>query len=1003
MATYIPGAKQFVPNVQPFTPDYKFLSNVLQTKETRYDAGYKALNDIYGKVVYADLSRGDTREVRDQFANQLGPKLEKISGLDLSLSQNVQAAKGIFQPFFEEDLIVRDLVNTQAYRDQVRYANLLQTSPDKSQRQLWWSTGVEEMQYRMEDFINATPEEALNMAPVRYTVNPDLYQKTLDFFEEQGFNVSREIIGPSGNYRITTNTGDDITEAAFQMAYKALADDPQVINGYFTDAYVRSRRYADQAIESGLYNSVPEARRAWAIETINGAHAELGARLVNQKNAITAAEANIRSWEDYKKQVGIIPGSMDDMAYRKAMSMYQTLQQQYEDTASTLAEDEALKNSGSLEGLTNRAYNMLMQTNMRNDIFAAVQNYMKLNEQIEIKEDQFALEKQKHKYNLIELQVKSNYDRDLKILEAQLEGKGAINPMAQAFATTVVPGGAGATSYMVDEDGDPIDPKDFDYISSNTTEAARFAEDIYEESVNAVLNFIDKAGEYKDGYFQYNSKNYTSETLRDFLLQRDENGNYINSQDGEQLFETYYNNVTKGTPIGLQNNKFVDLASKPDLLSELMYEFENVNGRKLKLDKAIMNANKSYQDILTTAIDTEDGEGLRNKAEEYGIDIPSIIATTRNGASEVLSYDDFLISYGQQITEAYLNSEGYSSTGNPDYKKLPGVYKNRQILLNRAAKEVREIYNAQRDLINGAIGGVLSVDPQKGDVSAQVYKPVSVNAYMYDQPQTAGDMFVGPVYQSFLDPNSSQNAGEALYYNRQISLLGEGEIFYHMGDIGKQENVDIEETDPIAEAIAEQWAISFRQNIGKESKVQDLPTANLKYAPIYGPRDEKAKNTAAYVLEYNAEWLSGLKDKVPGLTEDNLTDYTTVSILFNQNKDINPKRLGAYNFSPYLTQVDEADNNMYKMTIPNGGEYEIVKRNGEYRMSTYGYQYNMNTGSYETLNPITINLTQEAAQRNLPVEEYTNGVVREINKRLFTTANSNLSAKKSNYKSQSNQ
>ena len=80
MATYIPGVQSYLPNFQPFTPDYKFLSNVLDVKTQKYNTNYKAVNDLYSKVVYGDLSRGDTQAMRDQFANNLGPKLQQISG-----------------------------------------------------------------------------------------------------------------------------------------------------------------------------------------------------------------------------------------------------------------------------------------------------------------------------------------------------------------------------------------------------------------------------------------------------------------------------------------------------------------------------------------------------------------------------------------------------------------------------------------------------------------------------------------------------------------------------------------------------------------------------------------------------------------------------------------------------------------------------------------------------------------------------------------------------------
>ena len=46
MATYIKGSKSYVPDIKPLTPDYKFLSAVLETRTDKYDANLKATNDI---------------------------------------------------------------------------------------------------------------------------------------------------------------------------------------------------------------------------------------------------------------------------------------------------------------------------------------------------------------------------------------------------------------------------------------------------------------------------------------------------------------------------------------------------------------------------------------------------------------------------------------------------------------------------------------------------------------------------------------------------------------------------------------------------------------------------------------------------------------------------------------------------------------------------------------------------------------------------------------------
>ena len=119
MATYVPNVNPYLPNVKAFTPDYKFLSDTLQQRQTKYDSNYKQLNNAYSKIMYAGLSREDTNEARDQFINNLQPELEKISGLDLSLSQNVRSAQAVFQPFYDNDLVVKDMVMTKDYQNKI--------------------------------------------------------------------------------------------------------------------------------------------------------------------------------------------------------------------------------------------------------------------------------------------------------------------------------------------------------------------------------------------------------------------------------------------------------------------------------------------------------------------------------------------------------------------------------------------------------------------------------------------------------------------------------------------------------------------------------------------------------------------------------------------------------------------------------------------------------------------------------------------------------------------
>ena len=81
MATYIQGVKDYIPQLEVFKPDYKFLSDVLDVRQDRYDTNYKAINELYSKVVYADMYREDNIAERDQYANRLSNGLKQVSGI----------------------------------------------------------------------------------------------------------------------------------------------------------------------------------------------------------------------------------------------------------------------------------------------------------------------------------------------------------------------------------------------------------------------------------------------------------------------------------------------------------------------------------------------------------------------------------------------------------------------------------------------------------------------------------------------------------------------------------------------------------------------------------------------------------------------------------------------------------------------------------------------------------------------------------------------------------
>ena len=83
MATYIKGVTDYIPVLEPFKPDYKFLSDVLTVRQDRYDTNFQQLNNLYSKVVYATLIREANGQRRDQYDKQISDENTQVTGRDV--------------------------------------------------------------------------------------------------------------------------------------------------------------------------------------------------------------------------------------------------------------------------------------------------------------------------------------------------------------------------------------------------------------------------------------------------------------------------------------------------------------------------------------------------------------------------------------------------------------------------------------------------------------------------------------------------------------------------------------------------------------------------------------------------------------------------------------------------------------------------------------------------------------------------------------------------------
>ena len=241
MATYIQGVTDYIPQYQPFEPDYNFYSNIMQTKQSQYDNNWKALNSMYSEYYNADLTRDGNIKKRDTYLKDIEFNLKRVSQLDLSLEQNVNQASQIFKPFYEDAALMSDMVKTKKAKSQISLGEGYLSKIDPIQNKKYWSEGVDKIKFELQEFKDATDEEAGSIEISNYTPNRDITAELNKITKDFG-NVQFAPEFKNG-YVITTTNGEKLVEPLYKLYEASLGDDPGIQDWFRTKAYVDRKRY----------------------------------------------------------------------------------------------------------------------------------------------------------------------------------------------------------------------------------------------------------------------------------------------------------------------------------------------------------------------------------------------------------------------------------------------------------------------------------------------------------------------------------------------------------------------------------------------------------------------------------------------------------------------------------------------------------------------------------------------------------------------------------------
>ena len=455
MATYIPGVKDYIPKLKPFTPNYKFLQDVLEVRQDRYTSNFKQLNSLYNQVVNADLSIEANRKTRDSYAKNLSEKLKQVSGKDLSLQGNVEQAKALFRPFYEDDKILYDMGYTASVKKQMKEAEKLKYSNDEKQREMYWNQGMQRLQWHLEDFSKMTPDQAMSVPIPKYVPNVNMIDLGIEKLKEWTGNkdISSWEMTDQG-LEITTTNGTAITadvvgyerdsqgrlikengklkpitvNRAADYLNQTLLQDPRVQDYYATSAYVEGRNWWSNPENIKTYGNEEKAKQWWLQDIVRQSVDNQIQQIVKLDSEMKGLETTSQNWQAYMEKTGIVPGTGEYQYYTGILDQLQLLEETKRSMSKNVRDLKSpVESMKQLEGL---AYKAIAVDNIARDISNASSLYATIGKKTDVKFNEREKLLMQHRHKLAQQAHKARLDEILAMKKGEIGGGEPWNPFA---------------------------------------------------------------------------------------------------------------------------------------------------------------------------------------------------------------------------------------------------------------------------------------------------------------------------------------------------------------------------------------------------------------------------------------------------------------------------------------------------------------------------------------------------------------------------------------------
>lgn len=465
MATYLQGVTDYIPEFQPFQPDLNFYDNVLKIKQNQYDSNWKAINNVYGQYFYADLTREKNIAKKDELMQQIDFNLKRVTGLDLSLDQNVEQATQVFKPFYEDNYLMKDMAWTKNYKMSREQGMALKNSKDKEDRGMYWDTGIRYMDYMRDEFSKVSDEESLSFGNVTYTPYVNSIKEFQQIAKDYG-GIDIEHPSEDGRYMIREKNGQRLIAPLTALFEASVANDPRMADVYRVQAIVNRKDYIYSKKDTEFKGDEKAAEQAYLTQQNKTIQEYIRRKKEKATEDVTVTNNNIADGEVATKTGKDNPMTFDYLTQlQKAQGIYQAVEARADDIdAQTSNGSSTMTTSGyipddqlDLEALRSKVDVGTAALLMDQDIQEAANLFAYSDSKYEMTADQFALEsvrqqnrfalqKKKDDDDMAKMAIEEGLKTGFYIFDNQAAANGEYpivkNPKYQ---TTTVKKGAGAS------------------------------------------------------------------------------------------------------------------------------------------------------------------------------------------------------------------------------------------------------------------------------------------------------------------------------------------------------------------------------------------------------------------------------------------------------------------------------------------------------------------------------------------------------------------------------